>query len=220
MSNESHAALFDMDRTLVRRNTSQLYTRYQRDIGQAGLVDALKVAMWMLRYSVGLMDAERVAERALRSFRGQDEGDLLASCKRWFSEYVLPHVADEGRRAIEAHRQRGDTLVLVTASTQYAAVPLAEELGIPHVICTKLEVHEGTLTGRVDGNVCFGKKKIDRVASLAEEHGFNLSTATFYSDSITDLPLLEAVGLPVAINPDARLRRIARKRDWRIERWG
>lgn len=108
----------------------------------------------------------------------------------------------------------------MTGASPYAARPLARRLGIPHVVASELEVDpNGLFTGRFVDPLCYGKGKIVRATRLAEEHGFVLGESTFYSDSYTDLPLLEAVAEPVIVNPDPRLERVARKRGWRIEAW-
>jgi HAD superfamily hydrolase (TIGR01490 family) len=209
-----------MDRTLIRRDTATLYTRYRRDIGEASWRDSLQVAWWLLQYTFGVVNAERVAEQALRSFRGRREAWMVESCEVWFKDYVLEHVCAAGREAVQRHREAGEVVAIVTGATPYAARPLARELGIDHVVCTELEVDgEGCFTGRVSPPMCYGKGKIARLGGIAEREGFALEDATFYSDSITDLPLLERVKTPIAVNPDARLRRVAEARGWRIERW-
>jgi HAD superfamily hydrolase (TIGR01490 family) len=215
----ARVALFDMDRTLVRRDTASLYVRYQRDIGEAGWRDALKVAWWLAQYTVGVLDAERVAERAVSGYRGRSEQAMVDACRDWFARYVREHVCDEGRRAVERHRAEGCVTAIVTGATRYAAEPLAAELGIDHVVCTELEVEAGTFTGRVVKPMCYGPGKIELIGRRAADAGFTLDDASFYSDSITDLPLLERVARPVCVNPDARLRRIAQRRGWPIERW-
>lgn len=214
------AALFDMDRTLVRVDTATLYVRYQRAIGEVGVRDSLRVAYWLLQYTFGVVDAERVARKALSAYRGKSERWMIERCDAWFTEWVLPHVADAGRRAVRRHQQGGDVVAIVTGATPYAARPLARELGIEHVVCTELSIDEqGRFTGEIDPPMCYGEGKIARTERVARAHGFDLSDATFYSDSITDLPLLERVREPVAVNPDARLARVARRRGWRVERW-
>lgn len=213
------AALFDMDRTLVRVDTATLYVRYQRKKGDATFRDTTRVAWWMLQYTLGVIDAQKVAVRALASFKGKEETWLRDTCEEWFADYVLAHVAAEGRKAVERHRENGDFIAVVTGATPYAAMPLARELGIEHVIATHLEVEEGRFTGRVKQPMSYGQGKVVLTEALARAHDFSLDTATFYSDSITDLPLLERVETAVAVNPDARLRRIAMQRKWRIERW-
>jgi len=209
-----------MDRTLIRRDSATLYTRYRRDIGEASWRDSLQVAWWLLQYTLGVVDAERIAEQALRSFRGKREAWMIESCETWFSDYVLEHVCAAGRDAVRRHREAGEVIAIVTGATPYAARPLARELGIDHVVCTELEVDgDGCFTGRVNPPLCYGAGKITRLGSIAERERFTLEDATFYSDSITDLPLLERVKTPIVVNPDARLRRVAQQRGWRIERW-
>ncbi|MDB4943509.1 MAG: Phosphoserine phosphatase [Labilithrix sp.] len=214
------AALFDMDRTLVRKETLSLYVRYQRAIGEAKRTDMLRVLYWVTQYTLGVIDAPEVAKRGLVALAGTPEAALAARCDDWFRRYVEPHICDLGRRAVEKHRAQGDLLAIVTGASPYTAQPLARRLDIPHVVASELEVDaDGIFTGRFVAPLCLGTGKIVRARRLAEEHGFSLAEATFYSDSFTDLPLLEAVAEPVIVNPDARLARVARQRRWRIERW-
>lgn len=214
------AALFDMDRTLVRKETASLYVRYQRAIGEARLRDSVRVLYWVAQYTAGVIDAQQVAARAARALEGMPEDVMAARCDDWFRRYVEPHVCDRGRRAVEAHRARGEVLAIVTGASPYSARPLARRLGIPHVVASELEVDaRGNFTGRFSQPLCYGEGKIERAGRLAHELGFRLEDATFYSDSFTDLPLLERVAEPVVVNPDPRLRRVAKQRGWRIERW-
>jgi HAD superfamily hydrolase (TIGR01490 family) len=214
------AALFDMDRTLVRKETASLYVRYQRSIGEARRRDMLRVLYWVAQYTMGRIDAPEVAARAARSIEGMSESVMAARCDDWFRRYVETHVCDLGRHAVEQHRERGDLLAIVTGASPYAARPLARRLGIPHVVASELEVAaSGRFTGKFVAPLCYGSGKIVRTQKLAEEYGFSLAESTFYSDSFTDLPLLEAVAEPVIVNPDPRLERVAKKRGWRIERW-
>lgn len=215
----TRAALFDMDRTLIKKDSAGLYTRYRRDRGEASLKDAVQVGWWMIQYTLGVIDAPRVALRALEHFRGKEERWLIDSCEQWFVDYVLPTVQAKGRAAVEQHRAAGEFIAIVTGATSYVAKPLARELGIECVVCTELEVKDGCFTGRVIEPLCYGDGKLALARRAAEKHDFALADATFYSDSITDLPLLEAVGVPVVVNPDARLLRVARRRSWKIERW-
>lgn len=214
------AALFDMDRTLVRKNTAHLYVRYQREIGEATLLDTIRVTWWMAQYTLGIVDAEAVATRVLRALAGQHETVLASRCDDWFRRDVAQHVSDAARRTVHRHLEAGDLCAIVTGATRYAARPLAQSLGIPHVIASELERDaQHCFTGRHIAPLCYGRGKIARTEELANSHGFTLAEAAFYSDSITDLPLMEVVKTPVAVNPDPRLLRIARARGWRIERW-
>lgn len=209
-----------MDRTLLRKETASLYVRYQRDIGEATLRDLAQTLLWVGQYTMGVLDMARVAEKVLLTLRGMPETVLAARCDDWFRIYVEPHIADGGREAVLRHSAAGDLCAIVTGASPYAARPLAQRLRIPHVVSSVFEVDEaGLFTGRAEPPLCFGEGKVARAEALAAAHGFRLEDATFYSDSISDLPLLERVAEPVAVNPDPRLRRIAVRRGFRIERW-
>jgi phosphoserine phosphatase len=113
-------------------------------------------------------------------------------------------------------------IAIVTASTQFVAERVAAALEIEHVVCTEVDSAEGRLTGELRGPLCFGQGKLTKVERFAHSlpgGGMRLAEATAYTDSITDLPLLEAVRFPVAVNPDFRLRAHARDRGWSIQHW-
>jgi HAD superfamily hydrolase (TIGR01490 family) len=216
---ERRAAFFDLDRTLVRVDTPRLYTRYRRHKGQATWRDSLQVAWWVLQYSAGVIDAPRVARKALQDFAGKEESWLIKTCDEWFPEYVLPEIQARGRQIVESHREAGDLVAIVTAATSYVAWPVARELGIDHVVCSELEVQEGRFTGNVIEPLCYGEGKIIRAGRLLEQHELGFDKVTFFSDSITDLPLLSKVDVPIAVNPDRRLLRAARARGWQVQSW-
>jgi HAD superfamily hydrolase (TIGR01490 family) len=212
-------ALFDMDGTLVDADSDWLYLQYRRARRQAGLADLMRGGWWYLEHRLGLLDAGRMAGLALRRFAGRDEqehADDVAACYR---ARVRSRISHAGRTAIAHHRAWGDRLAIVTAATTHAAAPLAQELRIDHVIATELTVEQGRLTGAFTPPLCYGTGKLERARAFAEHMGTALADATFYSDSISDLPLLEAVAHPVAVNPDRRLRRLAAQRGWTIETW-
>ncbi len=213
------AALFDLDRTLVRVETASLYVRYQRETGEASALDLLRTMVWVAKYTLGVLDAEAVAARVAATLTGTLESAMIDRCERWVERDVMPHVGAAARAAVARHAAAGDLLAIVTGASPYASRPVARRLGISHVLASELEVDGGAFTGRFVQPLCYGRGKIVRVERLAREHGFSLAEAVFYSDSYTDLPLLSAVGEPVVVNPDPRLAREARRRGWRVERW-
>jgi HAD superfamily hydrolase (TIGR01490 family) len=216
---EVSVALFDMDRTLVRTHTANLYTRFQRDIGELGRFHFLRNSWWLLQYSVGMVDAERVALQVLTEYRGKTSAWLTERCNKWFADYVAPEISREGRARVEQHRAQGHVLAIATSAVSYAAQPLATALDIPHLVCSELALADEQLTGEIVPPLCYGVGKLTRAEAFVRSLGKSLAQAAFYTDSITDLPLLEAVGYPIAINPDVRLRRIALQRSWPIEEW-
>lgn len=214
------AALFDLDRTLVRKDTATLYVKWRRDVGLATTRDLVRTMWWVAQYTLGVLDTPAVAARAIATLAGKPEREMIDECESWYTSRVLPHVASEGRRAVERHTANGDLVAIVTGATPYVARPLARTLGIEHVVTSELEVDaRGVFTGRGIDPLCFGEGKVTRAEKLARAHGFDLSKAVFYTDSLTDLPLLLRVAEPVCVNPDPRLKRLANKRGWRVEAW-
>jgi HAD superfamily hydrolase (TIGR01490 family) len=215
-------ALFDLDRTLVRADTAGLFVRYEFRNRSISPLRVARVALWRLLYTVGVVDAERVARQVLAWYDGRDVEELRRSTELWFASDVLPLICERGRRAVAEHRARGDVIALVTASSQFVAERVAAALEIDHVICTEVDAAGGRLTGELRGPLCFGQGKLEKVEAFVRTlpaPGVRLTEATAYTDSITDLPLLSSVRHPVVVNPDFRLRAHARERRWRIERW-
>ena len=213
-------ALFDLDRTLVSKETASLYVRYQREIGEATTRDLLRTFSWVAQYTMGILDANKVAERALRSLAGMPETVMSSRCDDWFRRSVERYVTDGGRLAVAEHIGRGDVCAIVTGTSLYASKPLARLLDIPYIVSSVFEVDaDGRFTGRPVLPLCLGEGKLTRAERFAAERGASLEDAVFYTDSVTDLPLLERVGEPIVVNPDPRLARIARRRGWRVESW-
>lgn len=219
MSTPRRAALFDMDRTLVDVHTARLYLRFQRELGEIGRLDLLRSSFWLFQYGLGLVNAEQVALRILEDYRGKPEVWLRDRCRAWFASHVRPWVSRVGRERVRQHQLAGERVAIATSAIRQAAQPLADELSIPDLVCSDLTVHEGELTGTFELPLCYGAGKLERARTLLDSLGCKLEHTAFYSDSITDLPLLEAVGRPVAVNPDLRLQRLARRRGWPIENW-
>jgi len=212
-------AFFDMDRTVVRMNTGPLYLAYAFRHGWLRKRHVALGAWWTLLYKLTVLDTEAAVRKASATMAGAEEGELAAFCERWVAEQVVPEISRSARRVLELHRRRGDALVLLTASSPYAAEPVARHLGMDHVLCTRPVVENGRLTGKAVEPPCIGAGKVTWAERLAAEQGIDLSQSSFYTDSIQDVPMLMRVGHPVIVNPDFRLRRIARKNGWRSERW-
>jgi HAD superfamily hydrolase (TIGR01490 family) len=209
-----------MDKTLIAEHSSRLYVRFQRDIGEATWLDSARLTAWLLQYSLGLLDAAGVAQRIIGAYRGQAEADLIAKCERWYPDYVRPHLSRIGTEVVRQRQAAGDFTAIVTASTRYASAPLARELGIEGIVATEVEVDErGVLTGGVVWPLCYAEGKVVRAERELSARGLSLSESSFYTDSITDMALLEAVAEPNVVNPDPRLRREAERRGWPIWAW-
>ena len=212
-------AFFDMDHTVLRDSSGVLYMRFLRSRGQVSSWSLLRSYWYALLYKVGMFDYPAVAVKLAQTAFDQDEAETRALCQRFFDELMVHYVADKAVQRIDEHRARGHLVTLITASTPYVAGPVAAHLGIEEYLCTRMEVVDGRFTGRVRLPPCYGAHKVDYAQAFAARHEGDLAGAYFYSDSLSDLPLLEAVGHPVAVNPDPRLKRLAGVRGWQIENW-
>lgn len=214
------AALFDMDKTLLDTTSGWLFVRYLYRSGRIRRRDVMQVLGWLALDRMGRLDMGEVIGRLLAAAATESEPEMKAVCDAWFARDVAQHVAEGGRRRLTEHAARGDVVGIVSASTQYVVQPLAAYLGIPgQYVCTHLESEAGRLTGRIIPPFCYGEGKVVWAERFAAEHDVDLTASTFYTDSISDLPLLERVARPVAVNPDRRLRRLARRRGWPVERF-
>jgi len=208
-------AVFDVDHTITRRSTGVRLIQCGRKTGLFGVGSLVSLPYHYLRYRAGTIKLESAAG-ALGRVRGHSRDELEALARRCFDRYVQPDVMREARETVEAHVRAGDVVAFATSSLRLIVKPLADSLGVAYVLATELEFDDGVATGGLATEPCLGEEKRDRVCALASALRIDLSSTTFYSDSHLDLPLLRAVGTPVAVNPDGRLRREAASRSWEI----
>lgn len=211
-------ALFDLDDTLVHGNTVLLYFRDQWQRGLVSNRALLRAVALLAGYKLDLIDMPAVIAQTTQEAKGSPEQHLIDVGEALFPQ-VRERLVPAAVAAVQAHLARGDEVAIVTASMAYVAGPVARLLGIPHVVGTEVEVQQGVLTGRLVGEPCFGKGKIGKAQALADRVGLPLSGAWFYTDSRSDLPLLQAVARPMVVRPDPRLRLAAKRNGWPILAW-
>lgn len=213
-------AFFDMDKTVLSVNSAGRYARFMYRRGKLGVGDMLRTARWLAQYRLAMIDAESVTRYAVSTLAGQLEQDMIALCLEWFETDIRRFIAPSAIAAIESHRAQGHRVVLLTAATPYIAGPVSRHLSLDDCIASQLEVDErGYFTGRAVEPICYGAGKIHWAERWAQMHHVDFSRAWFYTDSYTDLPMLEKVAQPVAVNPDPRLKRYARRNQIPIHIW-
>jgi len=211
-------ALFDMDQTVLDCNSGNLFAKYMIRTRQAKLSGILKAVHLAILHRRGRLTPEKLSTGILNVVHIRDEVQLAELYAKWFRENVVHHIAKGAIQAVTHHLQQGDIVGLITTSVQYAVAPLAEHLGIPgHFVCTQLEAVDGRLTGRILEPVCYGEGKVFWATRFAERYQVDLTKSYFYTDHNTDLPLLERVGHPIAVNPEPVLKAIAMERGWPIQ---
>ncbi len=221
-ANEKHfqpAAFFDLDGTLLSANSGKLWLQRERRMGRLDNRQTLLGIWYLALYKAGIIDMEKVTVEALKTVKGEKEETLRRWTHAWFQETVVPHVAPASDNALAFHRSQGHPLVLLTSSSRYESEAAVEHFNLDHFLCMGYEVSHGRFTGEVRKPLCFGQGKVIHAEKFALDHGVSLEKSFFYSDSVTDLPMLRRVGRPVAVNPDFRLSRYASKLGWPIMDW-
>ncbi len=208
------AAIFDLDRTLIPRSSGQVY---QRHLGHDGSTTRSVTSVFyrffdLIGESALVMQFARFAPRAVRGRTVASVRDAASSA----AAELIDDVPSFARSLIEEHRHGGRRLAIATTTPTVLVEPLAELLGFDSVIATEWEVHEGTFTGRVAGDLVWARGKLEAVANWASANDVDLDDSYAYSDSVFDTPLLGAVGHPTAVNPDPRLAAYATARRWPI----
>ncbi|MEM7018723.1 MAG: HAD-IB family hydrolase [Pseudomonadota bacterium] len=153
-------------------------------------------------------------QKGAEQLRGQSDEENTDFGERVFAKRIGRKIFPEAREIINAHREMGHTVGLVSSATQYQVLPVARELDFEHIRCTIMEVVDGVCTGRVDGDPCYGERKADAIEDIAEEESVDLAESYFYSDGSEDIPSFELVGNPCAVNPDDELTDAAKASGW------
>lgn len=215
----STVAFFDLDYTLLKTSSGLQYIRES--------IKQRRLPWWMaaqvgLRYQLKLLDFGQAHTMLIRRVGRRGQAETAEFFRQWVPQRLFPRLAPGGRSKIEWHLQQGHRVVILSASIEEIVKPVAEHLGLGQdYLCTRLAVKNGFYTGTLDGPLCHGPGKVDWVRQWLAQNGlvFPGAAGYFYTDSSSDLPLLELVAHPVAVNPSRKLAKIARARGWPIERF-
>ena len=216
------AAFLDLDRTIIAKSSMLAFTKplfkagflSRTTLAQAGIARAYYQAFGADRNQL-----TRFKEKLAALTKGWDRNEIIALVEETVTEIVPPLVYEEALAIIDDYQAAGTRVVVVSAGPEEIVRPLCKYLGIDEVIATRAEVdEEGKYTGAIE-LYPYGPAKAQAMVEMAEEQGIDLKESHAYSDSASDLPMLEAVGHPVAVNPDSELERVAAERNWEIMRF-
>lgn len=205
-------AFFDLDRTLIAGYSVTALAMERMRSGTVSLRRVLSSAGALIGYGLGRSGYHELLTTTVRDLAGESELALAEMGERAFEQRVRGWIYPQARALVAAHRRAGHHVVVVTSATRYQAEPVARELEVDELCCTELEVESGIVTGKA--LPCFGVGKLSAAEHEAHRRHTDLEQAFFYSDSSDDLPLLEAVGQPVVVNPKTPMARLARSRGW------
>ncbi|WP_063007040.1 HAD family hydrolase [Nocardia kruczakiae] len=212
------AAFFDLDKTVIAKSSAFVFSR---PFFAQGLIDRRTVLESSYAHFLFLLSGadhdqmERMREHLTKMTAGWDVSQVRSIVAETLHELVDPLIYAEASDLIADHKIRGHDVVIVSASGEEIVAPIAAALGATHTAATRMVVENGKYTGEVEF-YCYGEGKVEAIEKLAATEHYDLSRCYAYSDSITDLPMLSAVGHPTAVNPDRNLRREAMAREWPI----
>ncbi|MAP35463.1 HAD family hydrolase [Vreelandella lionensis] len=210
-------AIFDLDNTLLSIDSDHAWGEFLLEQGAVDPV-AYREAneRFMADYNAGTLDMAAFLEMALKPLAENTPEQLAAWHQQFMASKIEPHILPKAEELLARHRTKGDTMLIITATNRFITGPIAERLGVDDLIAVDPEMVDGRYTGRVDGVPSYREGKVIRLQAWLEAQDITMDGAWFYSDSHNDLPLLEKVDHPVAVDPDDTLRKVAEERHWRI----
>lgn len=212
------AAFFDLDKTIIATSSALAYGKEFLHSGMISPTEAFQMSVSKVAYLLqGHNDQqiEATKDQLASLVTGWEEQKVREIAQHGLESVLMPTIYAEARELIEWHKAQGHHVIIISASARQLVEPIAAELGVDHVVATELEVIDGVFTGNLPF-FCKGAQKAQAIVDLTTAKGYDLKNSYAYSDSITDLPMLEAVGHPVAINPDRNLRKAALERGWEV----
>jgi HAD superfamily hydrolase (TIGR01490 family) len=212
------AAFFDLDKTVIAKSSTLAFSRPFFRNGLINRRAVLKGAYAQFVFAASGADADqvdRIRANLTALCTGWDVQQVRAIVDETLHDIVDPLVYAEAAELVAEHRAEGRDVIVVSASGAEIVTPISAMIGATHSIGTRMVEANGKYTGEIDF-YCYGENKADAMKELAAEHGYDLAASHAYSDSITDLPMLEAVGHPTVVNPDRGLRALALERGWPV----
>ena len=210
-------AIFDLDNTLIAGDSDYSWGAFL--VAQKRVDQALYKSMneqFFADYEAGTLDILAYLAFSLSPLIGMSASDLEPLHSKFMAEIIQPMKLPKASQLIEKHRQAGDRLLVITATNRFIIEPIVRSLGIVEFLSTEPEFVNGRITGQIVGTPTFREGKVQRLNAWLEENHETLSGSYFYSDSISDLPLLSVVDIPVAVDPDNSLRQMAGEQGWDI----
>jgi HAD superfamily hydrolase (TIGR01490 family) len=210
-------AIFDLDNTLLAGDSDHGWGQFLVD---RGIVDGAYYReandRFYRQYQTGELDIHTYLEFALEPLVRHDLAQLQAWHAEFMRDVIAPMRLPKADALLAEHRRRGDYLLIITATNAFVTRPIAASLGVDDILATEPELRDGRYTGKIVGTACFREGKVTRLKEWLQQHPFDLADSYFYSDSLNDVPLLEMVANPVAVDPDDTLRKVAGERGWKI----
>ncbi|MDP4223246.1 MAG: HAD-IB family hydrolase [Bacteroidota bacterium] len=215
----SYIAFFDLDRTISKAISGNALALKAIGKGYMKTSDIATATWYGFVYLIGLGDSAKIMDKMAAWVKGLKEEILMDLCSEVVREIMIPSIHPEVIEEIRMHRANNAATVILSSTLGPVCRGIADHLQMDEIICSHLEAKNGYLTGKPLGKLCYGEEKLRRLNEYCEKNNTKPSESWYYADAFVDLPALELVGHPVCINPERKLARIARKKEWDIRRW-
>ncbi|MCS5588866.1 MAG: HAD-IB family hydrolase [Candidatus Thioglobus sp.] len=213
-------AIFDLDKTLIGGDSDFLWGEFMSEIGAVDPNSYQKKNQYFFdEYAKGRLDINEYLEFCLEPLSQNSMSTLNAWHQDFMQQKIQPIVLPKAQAIVDEHKEKGDRVLVITATNRFVTAPIVDQYGIDDLLATEPEIKDGSYTGRVEGEPCFQKGKITHLNQWLAKTGESLEGAYFYSDSHNDLPMLELVDHPIIVHGDDTLQRIAKERDWPSLDW-
>lgn len=210
-------AIFDLDNTLLIGDSDHAWGEFLIDEGLVdGRTHKQKNDQFYQDYCEGKLDIYAYQAFALSAIKGKKPEALTELHKKFMASKIEAMIGPKALSLIDEHRQQGHQLLIITATNDFVTKPIASRLGIDELLGCTAEIIDGVYSGQITGTPCFQEGKVARLNHWLESNPFSIEESFFYSDSHNDIPLLEAVGEPIAVDPDSKLQEYANQQGWPI----
>ncbi|MBV1921904.1 MAG: HAD-IB family hydrolase [Pseudomonadales bacterium] len=210
-------AIFDLDNTLLNGDSDHAWGEFLVTQGYVdGAYYEARNDKFYQDYKNGTLDINEYLEFALAPLTEHSMEALALMHQQFMQDTIKPMLLNKAAALLDNHRQQGHFLLIITATNSFVTHPIAKLLGVDDILATDPEIIDDKYTGKIAGTPCFQEGKVARLNQWLTDNQYSLDGSYFYSDSINDLPLLEVVEKPVAVDADEKLTAIAQQRDWPI----
>ncbi|BBB24462.1 HAD family hydrolase [Isorropodon fossajaponicum endosymbiont JTNG4] len=213
-------AIFDLDKTLIKGDSDFLWGEFLSEIGAVDVgTYQSKNQYFFDQYALGKLDINEYLEFCLMPLSQHSIQTLNQWHQQFMSQKIEKILLPKAQTVVDAHKAKGDIVIVITATNRFVTAPIVARYGIEHLLATNPEIKESQYTGKVEGEPCFQSGKINHLNKWLKETGKNIKGASFYSDSYNDLPMLELVDYPIVVHGDDKLNTLAIERGWKCLDW-
>lgn len=219
MEKKNYIAVFDIDDTILRVNSTKIVALAAYKKGLMRTRDLLSGVLQIYLYKYKLRDSLKIIDTLGDWTSGIKVDTITNLVDSIFEKRIIKTIRDEIVEEVKFHKSRNAETVILSSAISQICDPIAKHLGIDRVLCSEIEVVDGKFTGKAKGKFCFGKEKLNRLDEFCSVNKYIIEESWYYADSIDDTHVLEKVGHPVCVTPDKKLQKVAKKRNWPVYNW-